>query len=290
MSKPWTKTSTQLNTVQNTTDLISPSADKPVLSRMNPSPLPSVPVVKRDSGNDFNTNANLLNNNMGSTMTQMENNQNLTPTVSNQITSNDLPNSNNLNSNLMSSTSPYGSYGGLGGYGSSYGGMGSYGGYGGYGMSSYGGMGGYGGSYGGYGGYGGYGMSSISRFGNQNGEASILDNCFMIVERMNYQMYHFCEMTRMIQAQSASLAYFMEIMGKVYAWIKNFITTKSKSFYNSTKLKLVERLLKIKKKLKEFFSKEEVVDHKLKSQIKALDYVITILLVSAVAGIFLKVY
>ena len=112
----------------------------------------------------------------------------------------------------------------------------------------------------------------------------------MIVERMNYQMYHFCEMTRMIQAQSASLAYFMEIMGKIYSWVKNFIMTNSKSFYNNTKIKLIERFLKIKLVIKEFFSKNEVEDHKLKSQIKALDYIITILLISAVAGIFLKVY
>ena len=32
MNKPWSKTSTQLNTVQNTTDLISQSADKPACS------------------------------------------------------------------------------------------------------------------------------------------------------------------------------------------------------------------------------------------------------------------
>lgn len=286
MNKPWSKTSTQLNTVQNTTDLISQSADKPVLSRINPSPLPSVPLVKRDLNSDFNSNS--ISNN-GSTTTQINSNQLSTPTVSNQITSGDLNLSSNMNSNLMSSTSPYGSsYGGMGGYGSSYGNYGSsLGGYG----SSYGGYGGYG--YGGmssFGGYGGYGMSSMGRFGNQNGQEGFLDNCFMIVERMNYQMYHFCEMTRMIQAQSESLAYFMEIMKKIYSWLKNFITTKSKSFYNSAKLKIVERLLKIKQKLKEFFSKEEIEDHKLKSQIKALDYIITILLVSAVAGLFLKVY
>lgn len=107
---------------------------------------------------------------------------------------------------------------------------------------------------------------------------------------MNYQMFHFCEMTRMIQAQSASLAYFIEIMTKVYGWIKTFISTNSKAFISKSKLFIIQKLVKIKMYLKEFFGNKDIEDKKLKSHIKVLDYMITLLLITTVAGLFLKVY
>jgi hypothetical protein len=281
MSKPWAKQSTQLNTVNNTTDLITPTAEKPILTR-NMNSIPSVPVVKRDPSPPVNTSI-IPNSNIPNPLTQ----ESVNNTISTSTTeSSGLPITNNTNNMLQNQTNPFGSsYGSS--YGTSYGGYGSsYGGYG----SSYGGYGGYGSSYGGmYGGYGGM-YGGMNRFGMQNGQENLLDKCFMVVERMNYQMFHFCEMARMIQAQSASLAYFLEILGKGYEWIKTFITTKSKNFYDKSKLALIERLIKIKKYLKEFFSRQEVEDSKLKSHIKALDYIISILLISALAGLLLKVY
>ena len=93
------------------------------------------------------------------------------------------------------------------------------------GMGNGGGMGYRGGMGNGRMGYGG-----MSRMNNPNEQGTVLDQCFFIVEKLNYQMFHFCEMTRMIQAQSASLAYFLEIMKKVYTWSKNFISTNTKFF------------------------------------------------------------
>lgn len=109
-------------------------------------------------------------------------------------------------------------------------------------------------------------------------------------------MYHFCEMTRMIQAQSASLVYFMDIIGKVYSYVKEFILTRSKNCYDSTKIYLVEKLINLKKFFKEFFSiqnnKEECDDtennKKIKNHIKILDNLIKYLLISAALGYTLK--
>lgn len=281
MSKPWKTINSQVNnpSTTNTTDLITPNAD-PTASGIlqTDNRPPQVPVVKRD------TNPSLINDNyLNSTNANLNIN-------SNNPSSDPTTNSSNAlgtqNTNTNTGTSLYG--GGYGGYG-----MGGYGGYGGYGMSSYGGYGsGYGMS--GYGGHGmgGYGGMS-GMYGNrmgQGGQESILDQCFFIVERLNYQMFHFCEMTRMIQAQSASLTYFLEIMKKAYDWVKTFITNHTKSFINNTKLLLIQKLVKLKQNLKEFFTTKEVEDDKLKKHIKALDYMITILLVGAVAGLFLKVY
>jgi hypothetical protein len=97
-------------------------------------------------------------------------------------------------------------------------------------------------------------------------------------------------MTRMIQAQSASLAYFFELCVKAYEWVKVNLAGKFKTYLNDTKLKFIEKLVKIKITIKEFFNRNEIEDQKLKSHIKALDYIITILLIMAFSGLFLKVY
>jgi hypothetical protein len=97
-------------------------------------------------------------------------------------------------------------------------------------------------------------------------------------------------MTRMIQAQSASLAFFFELILKAYEWAKTNIAGKLKTYLNETRLKLIQRLLKLKAQIKEFFQHEEIEDQKLKSHIKALDYILTILLVMAFSGLFLKIY
>ena len=99
-------------------------------------------------------------------------------------------------------------------------------------------------------------------------------------------MFHFCEMTRMIQAQSASLAYFFEILSKVYIYVKEFLITKSKTSISSLKLYIVGKLIKMKEFLKEFFSSNTNPENatKLKDHILILDKLIKYLLLSAAAG------
>jgi hypothetical protein len=97
-------------------------------------------------------------------------------------------------------------------------------------------------------------------------------------------------MARMIQAQSASLAFFFELVMKAYTWLKEKIGGSVKSFYLDSKLKLIEKFRKMKIMIKEFLQRDNLEDEKLRKQIKALDYILTILIFMAVAGIFLKVY
>jgi hypothetical protein len=97
-------------------------------------------------------------------------------------------------------------------------------------------------------------------------------------------------MTRMIQAQSASLVFFFDLVKKAYEWAKTNIAGKFKSYINEKRLQLIEKLIKMKIMIKEFFNRNEVDDTKLKSHIKALDFILTILLLMAFSGIFLKIY
>ncbi len=97
----------------------------------------------------------------------------------------------------------------------------------------------------------------------------------------------------MIQAQSASLAYFLEIMGKVYGYVKESIVTKSKSGYLSVKIYLINKLLNIKQFMYEFFYINQVNDDqenesKIKNHIKILDKLIKYLLISAAVGYTMK--
>jgi hypothetical protein len=284
-TKVWERQQSQINSTSNPIDLITPNNIDSV-NTMGMNPLP--PIKKASS--------------MVNPPSQMPNTMGSSDVNSNQIAggvgdtggvTNTLTNNQNANSALgtygnnhygSSYGNTYGSsygagYGGYGGMGSMYGGYGGMSSmYGGYGMSGMGGM--YGGGM-----MGGYGMNG--RMGNGEG---MLDKVFMVVERLNFQMYHFCEMTRMIQAQSASLAFFFELCLKAYEWVKTNVGGRMKSFASETKLKLIEKLFKLKSAIKEFFNKGEIEDKKLKSHIKALDYIITILIVMAVSGIFLKIY
>ena len=108
---------------------------------------------------------------------------------------------------------------------------------------------------------------------------------------MNYQIYHFCEMARMIQAQSASLAFFMETILKIYNWIKEFVMKHSKNTYTSTKLFIVKKLLEIKTFFLNFFNfGGDVNDEReklIKKEISFIDKMIKYLLISSsVAFIF----
>merc|ERR1712032_150292 len=90
---------------------------------------------------------------------------------------------------------------------------------------------------------GGYGMGGMRGNGQ---EESLFDRVFMVVERMNYQIYHFCQMATMIQAQSASLAFFFETVMKIYRWLKEFVMKHANNTYTSTKLYFLKKLQEIK--------------------------------------------
>ena len=287
--KAWDTLQTPINSTQNVADLITPGPD---ISSIKQGLTNLVPVVKRDLNPIQSSNYNIGSNtssinqtaNAGEKTTEVFSGTNTNTGITPAITSTANP----INSPSYGGYNPYG-----GGYGSSMGGYGGYNSYGGGygGLSNYGGYGGYSGL-GGVGGYGSMGIGSgmglpYNRM-NQNEDPGILDKCFVVIERMNYQMYHFCEMARMIQAQSASLAYFMEILIKVYKWLKEYVTNNSKSFYTKSKLLLIEKLIKIKQILKEFFVKTDLEENKIKSQIKVLDYIISVLLITAISGLAFK--
>ncbi len=107
---------------------------------------------------------------------------------------------------------------------------------------------------------------------------------------MNYQIYHFCEMARMIQAQSASLAFFIETIFKIYNWIKEFTMKHSKNTYISTKLYIVKKLMEIKIFFVNFFNfRGEVNEEReklLKNEISFIDKMIKYLLITSSAAFF----
>jgi len=100
-------------------------------------------------------------------------------------------------------------------------------------------------------------------------------------------------MTRMIQAQSASLVYFIEIMGKIYAYVKDFIMKNTKNCYLGAKLYLINKLITIRQFISEFFFVNQVNNNKeneskIKDHIYILDKLIKYLLITAAVGYSLK--
>ena len=108
--------------------------------------------------------------------------------------------------------------------------------------------------------------------------------------RTNYQIFHFCEMTRMIQAQSASLVYFFQLITKAYKWIKEKIGGNIKEFFIQSKMKTLSKIISLKMFIDEFFNKRDIEDEKLRTHIKALDFILKILIFISISGIFLKIY
>lgn len=105
---------------------------------------------------------------------------------------------------------------------------------------------------------------------------------------MNYQIYHFCEMTRMIQAQSASLAFFMETILKIYNWIKEFVIKHANNTYLSVKLYFVKKLSEIRTFFLNFFNfSGEVNDERekmIKQEISFIDKMIKYLIISSTSA------
>lgn len=254
--KPWKQIPSELNSSNQA--VITPSsnvqANQPLIngpgpilkkdSNLGDSSIPRVVPDNIESGN--NNNANIMNS----------------------------------NSNFSSGIGGYGGYGGMSGMGGmggmgGYGGMSGYGGYGGY--SSYGGLGGFGGGYGGLGGLGPRGLTNQENPG-------FLDNCFVTIEKMNFQLFHLCELARMIHQQSAALGFLYEMITKAYATVKAYTVSKSTGLYESISQQALTKVKAIKTFLKEFVSKSsDLDDSKIKQHIKLLDKIL--LLIIMVSGV-----
>ena len=110
-----------------------------------------------------------------------------------------------------------------------------------------------------------FGMAGMYMLGGQN---TFFDKLFMTLERANYQLYHLCEMIKLVQRQKPTLKFFKSII------ISTFKAIKEKYFAIITTIK--EYL----KNLKNIFSfnNDKYDEEELKTHIKIIDYAINILL------------
>lgn len=288
--KAWNKSATPLNTT-NQESLISPTYD-PKSQSMSEINNTNCPVIMKKSESSVGPSVNRSNLQMG---LSSDNNINSTSITDANTTSTALNSDNNTTSlNSTSNMNNYNSSGYGSSYGSSYGGYGGMGGYGGgmYGGGMYGGMGGYGGGmYGGgmYGGMGGYGMMGRGMMNDPNHQPDFLDKAFMSVERMNFQLFHLCELARMIHQQSAALTFLYEMIHKGYSAVKGYTFSGVKSLLSSIKNGTISRLVRMRNFIKEFLSKsDELKDEKIKQQIKLLDRLLFITLIIAASGMLFQ--
>ena len=110
-----------------------------------------------------------------------------------------------------------------------------------------------------------FGMAGMYMMGGQN---TFFDKLFMTLERANYQMYHLCEMIKLINNQKPTLKFFKSMI------ISAFKALKEKYF------EIIEKLKEYFKNLKNIFSfnNDKYNDEDLKCHIKILDYAIKFLL------------
>lgn len=260
--KPWDTVKSEINTLPKE-QLITPISNNVNI------PVNSEPIIIKKDSRQVDNSTNIINQNVNNNQAQQQSND---PINNNQTGS-------NLNSYTGLSNNNYGGYNSSG-YGSMYGGMG-----GGYGMGmggygSYGGM--YGGMGGGYGmGMGGYGMRPMM---NQN-DPDFLDRCFQTIERMNFQLFHLCELARMIQQQSAALTFLYEMISKVYSVVKTYAKENMISLFSSIKNGTISKLIRLREIVTEFLNTSpSTEDSKLKKHLKILDKMLIVLLTISVAG------
>ena len=110
-----------------------------------------------------------------------------------------------------------------------------------------------------------FGMASMYMMGGQN---TFFDKLFMTLEKANYQLYHLCEMIKLVQRQKPTLKFFKSII------ISAFKAIKEKYFAIITTIK--EYL----KNLKNIFSfnNDKYDEEELKNHIQIIDYAINFLL------------
>ncbi len=278
--KAWKNVPSELNSGGNN---ITPLKD---INEAMPSAKVNIPI-KKDSNINNSTGNSTFNNLTGpaeinNTLNSTQDNSHI-----NQIDSNI--------GNSMSNSNPLGmnSYGnGINSFGSGYGMGGSYGGYG-MGGGSYGMGGGYGmGGFGGYGMSGGYGMGGSYGMPGMNKDPNnpdFLDKCFYSIERMNFQLFHLCELARMIHQQSTALAYLFDLFKKGYSLVNNFAKDKIMSLIYTIKKYSIDKIIQLKKFTKEFLNKSNnQEDTTLKSHIKLLDRALFILIIISSSTLIAK--
>ena len=110
-----------------------------------------------------------------------------------------------------------------------------------------------------------FGMAGMYMMGGQN---TFFDKIFMTLERANYQMYHLCEMIKLIKNQTPTLKFFKAMIISAFKALK-------------------EKYYEIIKTLKEYFSNLKNVftfnndkynEEDLKRHIQIIDYIIKFLL------------
>ena len=109
-----------------------------------------------------------------------------------------------------------------------------------------------------------FGMAGMYMMGGQN---TFFDKLFMTLERANYQMFHLCEMIKLIQKQKPTLKFFKSLIISAFKAIK-------------------EKYLEIIKSIKEClnnlkniftFNNDKYNEEDLKNHIDIIDYAINIL-------------
>jgi hypothetical protein len=137
---------------------------------------------------------------------------------------------------------------------------------------------------------GGYGGGMYGGRGNQISEnTDFLEKCFFTIERMNFQIFHLCELARMIHQQSTALAYLYDIIKKGYILINTYCKDKTLSLISTIKTKIKEKILSIRKQIKEFLSKSsELENSKIRRHIKVIDNILFILLIIASSTVLYK--
>ena len=109
-----------------------------------------------------------------------------------------------------------------------------------------------------------FGMAGMYMMGGQN---TFFDKIFMTLERANYQMYHLCEMIKLIKNQKPTLKFFKAMI------ISAFNTLKQKYY------EIIKAIKDYFINLKDIFSfnNDKYNEEDLKSHIKIIDYAIKFL-------------
>ena len=122
-----------------------------------------------------------------------------------------------------------------------------------------------------------FGMAGMYMMGGQN---TFFDKIFMTLERANYQMYHLCEMIKLIKNQKPTLKFFKAMIISVF---------------NTLKQKYYEIIKTIKDyfiNLKDIFSfnNDKYNEEDLKSHIQIIDYAINFLLGCLISIIIFQIF
>ena len=108
-------------------------------------------------------------------------------------------------------------------------------------------------------------MASMYMMGGQN---TFFDKLFMTLERANYQMFHLCEMIKLIKNQKPTIKFFKSLIISTFKAIKQ-------KYYEIIKM-IKEYLLNLKNIFT--FNNDKYNEEDLNNHIKIIDYIIKFLL------------